>query len=210
MISGDEKYTPEIRISRLDKRLADYKWSSYKGYAYGKNDQNWLNTKVIFSQFINVKDQHQAYRENIQKYSKEEQRVWEDLRHGIFIGTEKFVGKMKKRYLPDIAHAELPSQKQVIKDVDIEKVIFKAVGLLKCDMNLFREARRISKSTKADRDLLIYIAWQIGVTTNQEIGEKFGLSYSAVSQRVRIVKELLNKDEELERKYRQIKSLIKI
>ena len=210
MISGDEKYTPEIRISRLDKRLADYKWSSYKGYAYGKNDQNWLNTKVIFSQFINVKDQHQAYRENIQKYSKEEQRVWEDLRHGIFIGTEKFVEKMKKRYLPDIAHAELPSQKQVIKDVDIEKVIFKAVGLLKCDMNLFREARRISKSAKADRDLLIFIAWQLGVTTNKEIGELFGISYSAVSQRVRIVKELLNKDEELERKYRQIKSLIKI
>ena len=210
MISGDEKYTPEIRISRLDKRLADYKWSSYKGYAYGKNDQNWLNTKVIFSQFINVKDQHQAYRENIQKYSKEEQRVWEDLRHGIFIGTEKFVGKMKKRYLPDIAHAELPSQKQVIKDVDIEKVIFKAVGLLKCDMNLFRESRRISKSAKADRDLLIYIAYQLGVTTNKEIGEIFGLSYSAVSRRVRIVKELLNKDQELERKYRQIKSLIKI
>jgi chromosomal replication initiation ATPase DnaA len=146
----------------------------------------------------------------MQKYSKEEQRVWEDLRHGIFVGTEKFVKKIKKRYLPDIPHAELPSQKQVIRDVNIETVILKAAGLLKCDMNLFRESSRISKSVKVDRDLLIYVSWQLGVATNQEIGEKFGLSYSAVSQRVKIIKEMLNKDKELERKYRQIKSLIKI
>ncbi len=191
-------------------RLADYKWSSYRTYAYGKSYQNWLNTNVILTQFINVKDQHLAYRENMQKYSNEEQRVWEDLRHGIFVGTEKFVKKIKKRYLPDIPHAELPSQKLVIKDVNIETVILKAAGLLKCDLNLFRESSRISKSVKADRDLLIYIAWQLGVTTNQEIAEKFGLSYSAVSQRVRIIKEMLYKDKGLERKYRQIKSLIKI
>jgi hypothetical protein len=58
--------------------------------------------------------------------------------------------------------------------------------------------------------LLIYIAWLLGVATNQQIGEKFGLTYSAVSQRVGVVKEMLNKDKELERKYRHIKSQIKI
>jgi chromosomal replication initiation ATPase DnaA len=57
---------------------------------------------------------------------------------------------------------------------------------------------------------LIYIAWQLGVATNQEIGEKFGLTYSAVSQRVSVIKEILNKDRELERKHQHIKSLIKI
>ncbi|MHC4639066.1 MAG: hypothetical protein ACYTBV_16435 [Planctomycetota bacterium] len=81
---------------------------------------------------------------------------------------------------------------------------------MKCDMDLYRESSRISKSVKADRDLLVYIAWKLGVATNHQIGEKFGLTYSAVSQRVRVIKEMLNKDEELERKYRRIKSLIKI
>jgi hypothetical protein len=47
-------------------------------------------------------------------------------------------------------------------------------------MDLYRESTRISKSVKTDRDLLIYIAWQLGVATNQDIGEKFGLTYSAV------------------------------
>ena len=77
-------------------------------------------------------------------------------------------------------------------------------------MDLYRESTRITKSDKADRDLLIYIAWQLGVATNQEIGEKFELTYSAVSQRVSVIKEILNKDKELERKYEHIKSLIKI
>jgi len=65
---------------------------------------------------------------------------------------------------------------------------FNGASILKCDMDLYRESTRISKSVKADRDLLIYIAWQLGVATNQEIGQKFGLTYSAVSQRVRVIK----------------------
>ena len=108
-----------------------------------------MNTNVVLSQFMNVKDPHQAYRENMQKYSKEGRGVWEDLRYGIFVGSEKFVKKIKKRYLPDIPHAELPHQKRVTKDANIETVISKAAGILKCDMDLCRESARISKSVKA-------------------------------------------------------------
>ena len=53
--------------------------------------------KLIFSQFIYAEEANLAYREAIQKYAKEEQRVWEDLRHGIFVGTENFVKKIKER-----------------------------------------------------------------------------------------------------------------
>ena len=95
-------------------------------------------------------------------------------------------------------------------DVNIETLLSKAAGILRCDLDLCRESIRISKSDNADRDLLIYVAWQLAVANSQEIGEKFGLTYSAVSQRVRVIKEMLNKDKELERKYRHIKSLIKI
>jgi hypothetical protein len=58
--------------------------------------------------------------------------------------------------------------------------------------------------------LLIYIAWQLGVATNQQIGEKFGLNYSMVSRLVRVIKENLNPDKALARKYQLIKSLMKI
>jgi REP element-mobilizing transposase RayT len=192
------------------RRVVDYKWSSFRAYAYGRKHPNWLNTNVVLSQFVNVKDRHRAYRENMQKYSKQEQRVWEDLRHGIFVGTEKFVKKIKKRYLPDVPHAELPHQKRATRALNIDKLLSKAAGILNCDLDLCRESARISESMKADRDLLIYLAWQSGGATNREIGEKFGLTYSAVSHRVNVVKKLLSSNRELERKYRNLKSLVKI
>ena len=165
---------------------------------------------MILLQFPNVEDIHQAYRESMQKYSKEDRRTWEDLRHGIFVGTEKFVKKIKKRYLPDIPHSELPHQKRVIKSVNLDKVLSHAAGILNCDMELYRKSARISKSSTLERDLLVHIAWQLGVATNQKIGEKFGLTYSSVSQRARVIKEKLKKDKALARKYQNVKSLMKI
>jgi hypothetical protein len=50
----------------------------------------------------------------------------------------------------------------------------------------------------------------LGVATNQQIGERFGLTYSAVSQRVKITKEKLKKDRALAKKLDQVKSIIKI
>ncbi|NIV97780.1 winged helix-turn-helix transcriptional regulator, partial [Candidatus Saccharibacteria bacterium] len=63
--------------------------------------------------------------------------------------------------------------------------------ILNCDPYHYRKALRISAVDKVNRDLLVYLLWQTGQLTNQQIGEKFGLTYSAVSRRVRILKDLL-------------------
>jgi len=196
--------------ARMVKRLASYKWSSYRAYAYGRPIPKWLNTDVILSHFINVEDPHRAYREDAQKYAKEEQRIWEDLRHGIFLGTKKFTEKIKKQYLFGTPHQEIPQQKQLDKNVDQEALFLQAAEMLNCNLKHLRKSTRISKAHKADRDLLIYLLWQTGQLTNQQIGEKFGLSYSAVSQRVSIFKGLLIKNQALRNKLNQIKSQIKI
>jgi putative transposase len=190
------------------KRLASYKWSSYSAYAYGKNIPEWLKTDMILSQFINVEDKHRAYREKAQSYSKEEQRIWEDLRHGIFLGSKKFTEKIKKRYLPAAPHVEMPPQKQLIKNADADAVFFKAAKLLNCDPKLFCKTARISDADKLDRDLLIYLLWQTAHLTNGQIGKRFGLTYSAVSRRVGIFKNLLENNQAIQDRYRQIKSQI--
>jgi hypothetical protein len=63
---------------------------------------------------------------------------------------------------------------------------------------------------ETDRNLLVYIAWQLGLATNQQIGDEIGLTYSSFSQRVSVVKKKLYKDKELVKKYQHIKSIIKI
>lgn len=137
------------------KRLSSYKWSSYRAYAFGDRLTNWLDTELILSQFINVADRHLAYREAAQKYAKEEQRIWEDLRHGILLGTKKFVQKIKKRYLPDIPNDEIPQQRQMSKVIDAEDLLNQAAKILNCKLEHYQKAARVSQSEVLDRDLLL-------------------------------------------------------
>ena len=196
--------------ARIVKRLASHRWSSYQFYAYGKSSAEWLNTDLILSQFVNTEDPHKAYRQSAQKYALEEQRIWEDLRYGVFLGTKKFIENIKKQYLGSAPHQEIPHQKQLDKNLDPEAVLFKAAEVLQCNPEHFRKSKRISNAEKLNRDMLIYLLWQLGQLTNQQIGEKFGLTYSAVSQRVSIFKELLKKNQALRRKFNRFKSQIKI
>jgi len=74
----------------------------------------------------------------------------------------------------------------------------------------FRKAARISQSDFVDRDMLIYLMWQTGQLTNLQIAENFGLTFSAVSRRVGVFKDMLSKSKTLKSKFNRVKSLIKI
>jgi REP element-mobilizing transposase RayT len=174
----------------LVERLANYRWSSYPAYAYGSAQPNWLNTQFLLSQF-NVQDKHKAYREKVQEYAREEKRIWED-------------------YLTGEPHKEIPQQRMILKNRNLATLLSKGAEILKCDIEAFRQASRIKDSGKEERDLLIYLLWELGKYKNSEIGNPFGLGYSSVSRRVSIVKSKLEKDQELRRKYEKIKSLIKM
>ena len=90
-------------IGELSERFAaDYRWSSYLAYGYGKSKPDWLSTKLILSQFEH-EDAHKQYREKVQKYSQEEKRLWEDFRHGLFLGSKGFVTGLRKQHMPEKA-----------------------------------------------------------------------------------------------------------
>jgi hypothetical protein len=56
--------------------------------------------------------------------------------------------------------------------------------------------------------MLIYLMWQTGQLTNSQIAEKFGLTYSAVSRRVGVYKDLLSENKILQTNFNRVKSLI--
>ena len=63
-------------------------------YAYGRKTPKWLSTDLILSQFAGDQDRHRSYREKVQKYASEEKRLFEDLRHGLILGSKQFVEKV--------------------------------------------------------------------------------------------------------------------
>jgi len=191
------------------KRLIDYRWSSYPAYAYNRGQPEWLNTVLILSQF-NAADKHRSYRENVQKYSDEKRSIWEDVRHGLFYGTQAFTDHIKGTYLQDEPNRDIPAQKQLLNDGEPAELLRSAAEILECDLRRLKQGRRITNPDRTNRDLLIYLLWQTGRFSNSEIGERFGLTYSSVTRRVDALKNRLEREEELKSRYEELKSQIKV
>ena len=190
-------------------RLVDYPWSSYPIYAYGKKSPEWVYTKPIHS-LLDTNDKHLAYRKMVQSYSREETRIWEDFRHGLFLGSQKFVDRIKAKYLTENPDVEIPQKRRVLRDTNPETILMKAAKVLKCDTDIFLQSSRISESDKLNRDLLIYLLWSTGWYSNHEIGNLFGLGYSSISRRVTVMKSKISKDDKLNKRLTKLNSQIKV
>jgi REP element-mobilizing transposase RayT len=190
------------------KRLIDHKWSSYPAYAYNRKHPEWLKTDIVLSQF-GTDNPQLSYRKKVQRYSKEEASLFEELRYGLFFGTVGFADKLKSEFLKE-AHPELPQQIMLLKRHDPEKLLRDLSDVLGCDFESFKKSLRIPEKDKAARDLMIYFLWQTGFFANRKISELFGLSYSSVSRRVGIFREKLRVDKPFKKKYDGISMLIKM
>ena len=190
-------------------RLAQYHWSSYPVYAYGKKGPQWLSTELILSQ-VNEKSRHRSYREKVQGYAKEEKLLLEDLQHGMILGSKRFVDKIRSTYLPQIPHREIPQQKSMFKEFNAASFLDEAAKILNCDIRRFQQSSRISSSDKVDRDILIYALWKTGMLTNEKIGGLFGVSSSSISHSVRALSLKLKKDRQSRDKLELVYSLFKI
>ena len=191
------------------KRLADYRWSSYRSYGYGFTSPDWLKTGKIYSRFKGA-DKCKAYREKMQEYAKEEKKLREDLRHGMIIGSKKYIDKIRSAFLPENIQKEIPQQRNMSKSADPLAQLKKSARLLDCDLGQLKQMPRISKADKDNRDLLVLSVWKTGMMTNDEIGSIFGLTYSSVSHIVKTMRIRMKEDHNLKERFSQIYSQFKI
>jgi REP element-mobilizing transposase RayT len=191
-------------------RLIDYSWSSYQAYAYDRNKTEWLETSLILSQFPK-RGKYTAYRDSVKEYAREDKRIWEDVKYGLLLGGQDFAEDLKNRFLQGKnPGTEFPQQKQILKAENAATKLKEAAGMLGLDIEELVGRRRVNQKDKEKRDLLLYAVWESGHYTNYEIGELFGLSYSAVSRRVHMLRKDISIDQKMRRKYKRVKSLIKM
>ncbi len=166
----------------LVNRLVDYKWSSYPAYAYKRTQYpDWLKTDFILSKFSS-EDRHRSYRIQAQNYSDESQKIWEEVKHGVIYGSDRFIGKIKSKFLKSKSEAELPQLNRFKKDIVIDKLIDQASQLLNTDLTAHKITRYSPHELKETRNTFIYYLKTHTFLSNQKIGDKFDLSYSAVSK----------------------------
>jgi len=118
--------------AKMVERLIEYSWSSYPAYAYGKRVPEWLNMSLILNR-SNSKDKHKAYREKVQRYAKEESKLWEDFRHGFIIGTGEFVKQLRASYVTDEPDSDMPQQRSIYRSVDLLTLLDKWSTVLNVD-----------------------------------------------------------------------------
>lgn len=217
MVVEDDAYMVELSCyihrnplrAGIVKRLIDYRWSSYPVYAYGTKGPDWLKTDLILSHF-GGRGRHQGYREKVQEYAGEERRLWEDFRHGVLLGKEEFVERIRLSTAGTGAHREIPQQKELLRNVDFMEAAKRALASSGREIGEYATGHRLRGGRKEDRDLAVYALWERGVFRNDDIGRVFGVSYSAVSHIVTEVKERMNKDPQFKRKVQKINSQFKM
>lgn len=190
-------------------RLIDYQWSSYPVYAYAKKGPDWLSTEVIWSYFKGP-NKHKQYREKVQRYAEEEKRLLEDIHHGMILGAKTFVNRIRKQFLPDIPHQDLPQQKQLAKDIKLDDLLKKYANIVQIDIDKCIPAKRLHGKDKYKRDLIVYLLWNTGLMTNEKLGQLFNMSYSAISHCAKTFQEKMNKDKKVRKQFEEINSQFKL
>ncbi len=191
------------------KRLSDYPWSSYRFYAYKKKLPEWLNTRLILNQ-LSGKDKHRVYRIKVHQYSEEKDSLLDDIKHGLIYGSDKFVASIKKRFLGNKQEAELPQHNRMYRDIDAKKLLRSAAAFLNFDLKAFGNSKKPRLENKDNRDMLVYLLKQTGRFSNQEIGNFFGLTYSAISRIANQFKDRMAEDKRLAAGFAKLYSNIKV
>ncbi|MDQ7778966.1 MAG: transposase [Planctomycetota bacterium] len=195
IIVGEESYwiglTMYIHLNPVRAGMApdagDYRWSSYRDYVEEQKPHEWVKSEQILrAGGDDLARQRAAYRESVLARSGRERTVLDDLKHGLILGSEKFVRWIRDRIMgrkpPARAKSE-PAAKKRIRAEDARGLVMKAVarefGVTKVSL-----ATRKRAVVNIARDVAMHILKTHTSLTNKRIGSAFGVVSDAASVRV--------------------------
>jgi hypothetical protein len=146
----------------------------------------------------------------VQAYVGEEKKAWEDLRHGLILGTRNFIEKIKSRYSLEKPDREIPQKRKVLRSSDPQALLKRAVCLLQIREEDLVSPARLRGEERDKRDLVIYLFWITGHYTNKEIGNLFALTYFSISKIVMRIQSALSTDRKTKERLKKINSLFKV
>jgi REP element-mobilizing transposase RayT len=189
------------------KHLRDYRWSSHKGYIHESTDWQWLNRDFVLAMLDDNKArQIKAYTDFIKKEESEEIRDFYAKKNTpSFLGSDKFIEKIKTRYFGVKKHREIPQTKYLEPAIkDIEQIVSKVYKVT--TDSLLKSRRGINNEP---RDVAIYLTRIHTGKKLEEIGLEFNIAkYSTVSSIIVKIRDRRNVDRALTKQISQIEQII--
>jgi len=182
------------------KKLPDYRWSSYRAYADRKYQFPWLTTELVLSMYGGSR---RKFIEAQLGSLGEKENLLDQLRHGLYLGSEEYAEECIQKGRRE-EHREKPQYRSLLRDRDLRLLAFEILrNLDEKDPESVLNARW---SRHPKRDLCIYMLYQLGIYRNKEIGEVFGVGYTAVTEAVKRGKEYLLSNGRLRKIAEEIKN----
>ena len=183
------------------KDLLDYPWSSYPAYVNQekKRKEPWLTTSIVLGMYGGSR---QNFVEAQLDHAEEEGNLLDELRYGLYLGSELFVQEWQERLLAE-RHREKPQARSALEDQDISLAVGKVFLKLGVEnpSSLLRPRRR---EKRPERDLAIYILCSLGVFTHQEIGRTFGVGYTTITGALKRARDYMHSEEKVRNKVEKI------
>ncbi len=163
-----------------------YKWSSYNAYLARKSDIHIDKDRIKNSLDMNGAQ----YRQFVQDGINNKVDLFSQVYAGFLLGSTKFI-KGKLAYLKGkVESKDFSYHKEISAMVDEE-------GLVNAIAKVYnKNTEDLYKKNKPlpERKIAIYLLKRFTQLTNSQIGEKFGITFSAVSKAARDADSLIQQD----------------
>ena len=162
----------------LAERLAQYRWSSYAALAYDRKGPDWLRRDDLLAFFD---DDASTFRREVKGYSEEDDRLLENLWHGVALGSaagiERVLRKNKER-----SSEEKPDLRALAHRPTVEEAAEQLRRLMKLPAQQMARWRvGTYRRIRTDRDILIALLCRVGGFSMREIAGFFNVTSAAIT-----------------------------
>ena len=183
--------------AKIVEKPEEYKWSSFQDYIGERKPSEWLKREFILGYFgarpLRAQKMYGSFVNSL--LGKKYESPLKDTIASTILGCNEFIKDVKETYI---------DLKNTVHDVPALKELAE-----KASMNdIFRVVDIEFSGERMSRDVKLYLAQRYTGEGLRKIGEKFGISASAVSHASRRISGIIAKDKKSEKKInRIIKSL---
>lgn len=180
-----------VRVGMVS-RPEDYRWSSYPDYIGMRKQPQWLTTTFILGYFGTGGEGYGAYRKFVEELlGREYESPLGEVVASTILGGESFVCELAEHHVGGKRQdRDLPAARLLTTRPSVQAIL--------------GAAQEVSDLGRVRRNAAIYLCHRYSGAGLKEIGERFGIKESAVSQASRRFEQLLERDKELQKRIEKI------
>jgi len=173
-----------VRVGMVAKP-EEYRWSSYPDYNGERKRPEWLSTEFILDFFGKGKNVSKNYRKFVEDLlDREYESPLNTATAATILGGEEFVSKITTRHIDGKQYnRDLPA----VKKLSVRPTLDAIIGA----------AETLTENGRLSKKVGIYLCHKYSGAKLKEIGERFGITESAVTQASRRFEQEMERDKEL-------------